>query len=42
MAQETETGALCQLGGVGWGMGWEGGQRWKGYIYTYIYIIHLC
>ena len=27
MAQETQTGALCQPRGVGWGERWEGGSR---------------
>ena len=27
MAQETQTGALYQPRGVGWGGGWEGGSK---------------
>ena len=27
MAQETQTGALCQPRGVGWGERWEGGSK---------------
>ena len=27
MAQETQTGALCQPRGVGWGGRWEGGSE---------------
>ena len=35
MAQETETGALYQPRGVGWGGRWEGGSKGRGYMYTY-------
>ena len=35
MAQETQTGALYQPRGVGWGERWEGGSKRKGYMYTY-------
>ena len=35
MAQETQTGALYQWRGSGWGGRWEGGWKGKGYIYTY-------
>ena len=35
MAQETQTGALYQPGGVGWGGRWEGASKGKGYMYTY-------
>ena len=38
MAQETQTGALYQYRGVGWGVRWERGSRERGYIYTYIHI----
>ena len=34
MAQGTQTGALYQPRGVGWEGGWDGGSRWKGYMYT--------
>ena len=34
MAQETQTGALYQPRGVGWGGRWEGGSRVRGYMYT--------
>ena len=34
MAQETQTGALCQPEGVGWGGRWEGVQE-GGDIYIY-------
>ena len=34
MAQETQTGALYQPRGVGWGGKWEGGSK-GGYMYTY-------
>ena len=33
MAQETQTGALYQPRGVGWGGRWEGGTKGRGYIY---------
>ena len=35
MAQETQRGALYQPRGVGWGRGWEGGSKERGYMYTY-------
>ena len=35
MAQETQTGALYQPRGVGWGEGWEGGSKGRGHIYTF-------
>ena len=35
MAQETQTGALYQGRGVGWGGRWEGGSKGRGYMYTY-------
>ena len=35
MAQETQTGALCQSRGVGWGVRWEGGSKGRGHMYTY-------
>ena len=35
MAQETQTGALKQSIGVGWGGTWEGGSKGRGYMYTY-------
>ena len=31
----TQTGALHQPRGVGWGGRWEGGSRGKEYMYTY-------
>ena len=34
MAQETQTGALHQPRGLGWGGRWEGGSKGKGYTYT--------
>ena len=37
MTQETQTGALHQPSGVGWGGRWEGGSEGRG-IYIYIYI----
>ena len=36
MAQETQTGALYQPRGVGWGGRWEGGSKGRGYMYTYL------
>ena len=35
MAQETQTGDLCQPRGVGWGGRWEGVSKRRGYMYTY-------
>ena len=35
MAQETQTGALYQPGGVAWGGRQEGGSEGRGYMYTY-------
>ena len=35
MAQETQTGALYQPRGEGWGERWEGGSKGRGYVYTY-------
>ena len=34
MAQETQTGALCQPGGVGWGGRWERASGGRGYMYA--------
>ena len=34
MAQETQTGALYQTRGVGWGGKWEGVFKGRGYMYT--------
>ena len=35
MAQETQTGALYQTRGVGWGRRWEEDSKRRGYMYTY-------
>ena len=35
MAQETQTGALYQPIGVGWGGRQEGGSKGRGFMYTY-------
>ena len=35
MTQETQTGALYQSRGVGWGWRWEKGSKGSGYMYTY-------
>ena len=35
MTQKIQIGALYQPRGVGWGGGWEGGSKGKGYMYTY-------
>ena len=35
MAQEAQTEALNQHRGVGWGGRWEGGSKWRGYMYMY-------
>ena len=34
MAQETQTGALCQPKGVGWRGRWEAGSKGRGYSIT--------
>ena len=34
-AQETQTGAVYQPRGVGWGGRWEGASKERGYMYTY-------
>ena len=34
MAQETQTGPLYQPSGVRLGGRWEGGSKWRGYMYT--------
>ena len=39
MAQETQTGALNQSRGVGWGGRWEGGSNGSGYMYTYGWVM---
>ena len=36
LAQETQTGALYQPRGVGWGGRWEGAVKGRGYMYTYV------
>ena len=40
MAQETQTGALCQPRGVGWGGRWGGRFQREG-IYVYLWLIHV-
>ena len=35
ITQGTQTGALCQPRGVGWGGRWEGRSRGRGQMYTY-------
>ena len=35
MAQETQTGALYQPRGVGWGGRWKGGSKGRGCMYIY-------
>ena len=35
IAQKTQTGALYQSRGVGWGGRWEGGAKGTGDMYTY-------
>ena len=42
MAQETQTGALYQPRGVGWGGRWEGGSKGRGYICIYIPMADSC
>ena len=36
MAQETQTGALYQPRGVGWGGRWEGSSKGRAYIYPWL------
>ena len=40
MTQETQTGALCQPGGVGWGGRREMGSGGRG-IHVYLWLIHV-
>ena len=40
MAQETQTGALYQSRGVGWGGTWDRGSKGEG-IYVYLWLIHV-
>ena len=35
MSQRTQTGALYQSRGLGWGGRWEGVSRGRGHMYTY-------
>ena len=35
VAQEMQTGPLCQPRGVGWGGRWEGASKVRGYMYAY-------
>ena len=35
MFQETQSVALYQSSGVGWGGRWEGCSKWRGYMYTH-------
>ena len=35
MSQRTQTGALYQPRGVGWGGKWEGGSKERGHMYSY-------
>ena len=35
MSQETQTWAMYQPRGVGWGVRWEGGTKGRGYMYGY-------
>ena len=39
MAEETQTGALYQPRGVGWGGKWQKGSRGRGYVY--LWLIHV-
>ena len=39
MAQETQTGALHQPRGIGWGGRWEGGSRGRRHVY--LWLIHV-
>ena len=40
MAQETQTGALYQSRGVGWGGLWEGGSKGEE-IHVYLWLTHV-
>ena len=42
MAQKTQTGALYQPRGVGWGGRWEGGSKGRGYMYQFSSVAQLC
>ena len=35
VSQETQTGALYQPRGVGWGGSWEAASKGRGYMYIY-------
>jgi len=39
MAQETQTEALYQPRGVGWGVRWEGGSKGRGLMCTYVWFM---
>ena len=39
MAQETQTGALNQPIGMGWGGRWEGSSKGREYMYTYLWLM---
>ena len=39
--RKLKTGALYQPRGVGWGGKWEGGSKGRGYIYIYLWLIHV-
>ena len=41
MAQETQTGALYQPRGVGWGGRWDRGSKSRGYMYICLWLIHV-
>ena len=41
MSQETQTGALYQPRGVGGGGRGEVGSKGRGYIYVYLWLIHV-
>ena len=41
MAQVTQTGVLYQPGGGGMGGRWEGGSKESGWIYVYLWLIHV-
>ena len=42
MAQETQTGALYQSIGVGWGGRWEGGSKEGIYVYLWLFHVEVC
>ena len=42
MSQETQTWAMYQPRGVGWGVRWEGGTKGRGYMYQFSLVSQSC